>query len=61
MLVEQNTGINRKEEEKDVKFLIIPYISYYIHKGAASLGQVRISLKVLSNRLYLPVLFAGST
>jgi len=52
--VEQNTGINRKEE-KNVKFLFIPYISYYIHKGATSLGQVRISPKVfLSNRLYLP-------
>jgi len=32
--VEQNAGISRKEGKKDVKFLIIPYISYYIHKGA---------------------------
>jgi len=53
--VEQNTGFNRKEEKKDVKFLIIPYISYYIYKGATSLGQVRTSPKVpLSNPLHLP-------
>jgi len=53
--VEQNRGINRKIEKRDVKFLIIPYIFYYIHKDATSLGQVRISPKVLlSNRLYLP-------
>ena len=54
--VEQNTGVNRKEErKKDVKSLINPFISYYIHIGATSLGQVRISPKVLlSNRLYLP-------
>jgi len=37
-----------------IKFLIIPCTSYYIHEGATSLGQVRISPKVLSNRLYLP-------
>jgi len=53
--VEQNTGINRKEEKKDIKFLIIPYTSYYIHKDATSPGQVRISPKVLlPNHLYLP-------
>ena len=51
--VEQNTGINKKEEKS--KIPLIPYISYYIHNGATSLGQVRISPKVLlSNRLYLP-------
>jgi len=61
--VEQITEINRKEEKKDVKFLTISYISYYIHKGVTSLGQVRISPKVLlSNRLHLPcAIFAGST
>jgi len=50
--VEQNTG--RKKRRK------IPYISDYIHKGATSLSQVCISPKVLlSNLIYLPVLFAG--
>jgi len=48
--VEQNTGIDRKGEKRRN----IPYL-YYIHEGATSLGQVRISPKVLlSNRVYLP-------
>ena len=44
-----------EEAKKDEKFFIIPYISYFIHEGATSLGQVRISPKVpLSDRLNLP-------
>jgi len=47
--------LTQKRRKKDVKFLIIPYILYYSHKGATLLGQVRISPKgLLSNRRYLP-------
>jgi len=49
----------RELTEKKEKRRKIPYHSlhtvHYIHKGTTSLGQVRISAKVLpSNRLYLP-------
>ena len=52
-----------EKKNKDVKFLIIPYILYYIHKGATSFRQVRIGQKFffLISSTSSPVLFAGST
>jgi len=62
--VEQNTGSNRKEEKKDLKFLMIPYILlyYHIHKGVTSLGfkfvfHQKFFFLIASTS---PVLFAGS-
>jgi len=60
--IEQNTEIQKKEGKKDVKFLIIPYISYCIHKVRLRFAKFAFRQKFLNLIASIsPVLFAGST